>query len=175
MCTPDQLLARTEADLEVATRRREIAQAIAADWGWWSSALTGTAVPQDERETVAQPTTPAEPATPVGTDRGCGPPGCRRCGEPIPPRKSGGGGRPKVFCSQRCGTAWHAKRCLQRKREAAKAAAQRVPAEIELPPDPLGDIRPEERPMQTAEYEDKWLQEQLRLPRLPWEGRPETH
>jgi hypothetical protein len=51
----DQLLARAEADLEVATRRREIAQTIAPDWAWWGPLFNSAVVPQDEREAVAGP------------------------------------------------------------------------------------------------------------------------
>jgi hypothetical protein len=54
----DQLLARAEADLEVATRRREIAQTIAPDWAWWGPLFNSAVVPQDEREAVAGPAPP---------------------------------------------------------------------------------------------------------------------
>jgi hypothetical protein len=160
MCTPDQLLAQAEADLEVATRRREIAQAIAADWGWWSSALNGSGVPQDAHEETAAAAQPGQAERVQDASE------CQQCHGPIPP-SARRGGRPRKFCSQKCGNAWHAKRCLQRKRAAAKT-------EIELPPEPLPDIRPEERPLHSAEYEDRWLREQLKPPALPWEAR-EAH
>jgi hypothetical protein len=166
----EQLLARAEADLEVATRRREIAAALAADWAYWAPLLNGATEPVQRRPAVAGPPVLAEPAAPAGE-----PLGCRRCGGPIPPRASGGGGRPKVFCSQRCGHAWHAKQAMQRKRAAAKVEARRTSTEIELGAEPLPDVRPEERPLRSGKYEDGWLQEQLKLPALPWEAREEAH
>jgi hypothetical protein len=163
----DQLLARAEADLEVATRRREIAQPLAADWAYWAPLLGGATVPQDAREAVAKPPGLAEAAAAAGE-----PLGCQKCGGPIPPsaRRSG---RPRRFCSAKCGHTWHGQQAYQRAK-AAKAEAKRVPTEIELGPEPLPDVRPEERPLHSAEYEDRWLQEQLKPPALPWEAR-EAH
>jgi hypothetical protein len=39
----DQLLARAETDLEIATRRRDLALALAADWSYWAPLLGGAA------------------------------------------------------------------------------------------------------------------------------------
>jgi hypothetical protein len=162
----DQLLAQAERDLEIAARRREIAQAIAADWDWWRPALTGAVDPAERRETVAEPPARAEPAAPADGSPEAPQALCRQCGEPIPPRKSGGGGRPKVFCSPKCGNTWHAKQANAR-RKAAKAEAKRTATELELPPEPLPDL--EARPFYTGDREDSWLAAQLRPPALPWE------
>jgi hypothetical protein len=51
----EQLLAQAEAALELATRRRELLQALAADWAYWGPLLTGAAELVEAREVVAQP------------------------------------------------------------------------------------------------------------------------
>jgi hypothetical protein len=158
----EQLLARAEADLEIATRRRDLAAALAADWEYWECLLNGG------HEAVAATGQPAQ------AERAQDASACQQCGGPIPP-STRQGGRSRKFCSAKCGTAWHGKRAYERNK-AAKAEAKRVRTEIELGPEPLGDLKPEERPLQAPDYaEDKWLQEQLKLPALPWEQRPETH
>jgi hypothetical protein len=160
----EQLLARAEADLEIATRRRDLAAALAADWAYWAPLFNGAAEPQHAREAVAGPPVPVEPAPLAGE-----PLSCRKCGGPVPPRKRGGGGHPRAFCSDKCGRAWHSQQAYQRAK--AAKAEKREPTEIELSPEPLGDVKPEERPLHSAEYEDKWLRDQLKPPALPWEAR----
>jgi hypothetical protein len=160
----EQLLARAEADLEIATRRRDLAAALAADWAYWAPLLNGSAEPVQRVEAVAGAGAPAEPAAAAGE-----PLSCRKCGGPIPPRKSGGGGYPRAFCSDKCGRSWHSQQAYQRAK--AAKAEKREPTEIELSPEPLGDVKPEERPLHSAEYEDKWLRDQLKAPALPWEAR----
>jgi len=174
MGTIDQLLAQAEAGLEQARRRHEIAQAIAEDWSYWAPLLGAPAEPAETREAVAEPpAVPAAAAAPAGDALGAPQAGCKQCGGPIPPRASGGG-RPKVFCSQKCGRMWQAKKAYAKKKAEAAAAARapKVPLEIDLPPEPLGDIRPEERLGHSGEYEDSWLRDQLAVPKLPWEGAP---
>jgi hypothetical protein len=153
----DEILARAEADYERATRRRKIAQALAEDWAWWGPLLGGTAAPVEARDAVAAPV--LEPSTAPQS-------ACRQCGEPIPPRTMGGGGRPKVFCSKSCGSKWHAAQHWQRK----KAAARREANAAKLSSEPVPDW---ERPLFVPDqHEDPWLTQQLRPPPLPWEQAP---
>jgi hypothetical protein len=162
----DELLARAEADYERATRRRKIAQALAEDWAWWGPLLGGTAAPEGAHDAVAQPPAQGKATAPVLEPSTVPQSACRQCGEPIPPRTMGGGGRPKVFCSKSCGSKWHAAQHYQRKKAAARGEANAA----KLSSEPVPDW---ERPLFVPDQrEDPWLTQQLRPPPLPWEQAP---
>jgi hypothetical protein len=161
----DQLLAQAEDDLERAARRRDLAQALAADWSYWAPILTGS---QDcppaaqeasvERRPAAEPPVPPELAAPaLDAPR----PACPVCGEPVPLTAHPiGGGRERTYCSAKCRVLFH-----RRKTRTGRPVGRPRKTAFEPDPDPLP--LHVERPFSMRDAELAYVQELLRPPPVP--------
>jgi hypothetical protein len=147
----DQLLARTETDLAAATRRHELALALAADWSWWGEVLAtcGQAIPVRTGHDIT-----------VRSTNGSGAPqrACQQCNAMFTPATRG---KPQRFCTARCR--------LNHYRAEGKGP-WRPRTELPLDPEPLPDWV-EGRPFSMADAELTYVSELLRPPALPWETR----
>jgi hypothetical protein len=161
----DELLARAEREFELARRRREMAFAIAADWAWWGPALNAATEPVDALEGIDRPTAPTEVAAPVLTAATPALGACRQCGEAIPPRSRGKGGRQKIFCSAECRTKHHSARQAQKRNGAIRSRKIKV----ELGPEPVPDFNSGARPLRVPDYEAPEVAQALALQKMPWE------
>ena len=186
--TIDQLLARAEQDLEIASRRREIAAALAADWAYWSRLLNGGTAPAEAREATVlhadmmsgqSADTAASQYADMASDRDT-----RKAVseapllaaaaapvlQPAAPQSTcrmcggpitprhNGRGSAQVYCSPACRIRYN-NRPRQTGRPRGRPRKSTAPE-----PAPLPDLI--ERPFSMGEFEEVWLKETLRPPHL---------
>jgi hypothetical protein len=165
--TPAALLAVAEADLEIALRRRELAQAIAADWPYWSTVMNGATAPVEQREAPMPATAPA----PVQAASEAPQSGCLECGAPVPTR-TGSSGRQKSYCSIKCRD--QAKRArLAQSRKTRKDPLLKQLQEVDqrtVTGQPEQPAAVENAPFSMHGEELAYVTELLRPPPLAWEA-----
>jgi hypothetical protein len=102
--------------------------------------------PGRERDGRGAGGVPVETASPVLKPLAARQSTCAECGVALPAKT--GPGRRSTRCDE----------CRGQKRNGQASA-------------PLPDLKPEQRPMRSQDYEKDWLAEQLTPPKLPWQVR----
>jgi hypothetical protein len=162
----EQLLARAEADLDLARRRLEIAQALTADWSYWAPLLNGTAGPVHEAAAAPHNSDEYNRERPLPTEAADTAPqsACRGCGGPVPPRLNYGG-RAKVYCSKPCRL-----RHIGTQQRTGRPRGRPPKAVLDLSPEPLPTLDQLARPFSMHDAELTYIKELLRPPELAVEA-----